>query len=128
MTTKDYTVTLYARHIYAVEEIAAETAEDAMTQARLLLANDPFALDWNEYDSPEHELDQITVEGPDGDCTEWTSPDETLSQAASHLLEALELAVAALNTAPRFAVPGRDTNSYAIAAVCDRAIAKAKGR
>lgn len=128
MTTKDYTVTLYAKHTYAVEEIAAETAEDALAQARLLLDKDPFAFDWDEYDPPALELDQITVEGPDDDCAEWISPYEALTQAAPDLLEALELAVAALNTAPRFPVPGRDTDSYAIAAVCDRTIAKAKGR
>ena len=129
MTTNDYTVTLYAKHIYAVEEIAAETAEDALAQARVLLDKNPFALDWNDYDSPDHELDQITVEGPDDDCAEWLSPDETLAQAASDLLEALELAVTALNTAPRFIVrvQGTRTDSYDIAAVCDRAIAKAKG-
>lgn len=127
MTTKTYTITLHAKHIYAVEEVAAETAEGALAQAHLLHDKNPPDLDWDEYDSPDYALDQITVEGPDGDCAEWLSPDEALSQAASDLLEALELAVAALNTAPRFTVPGRGTDSYDIAAVCDRAIAKAKG-
>ena len=46
---------------------------------------------------------------------------------APTLLEALQQAVAALNTAPRFAVPSLDTDSYRIAALCDLAIAKAKG-
>jgi hypothetical protein len=32
-----------------------------------------------------------------------------------------------LNTAPRFAVPALESDSYAIAAECGRAIAKAKG-
>jgi hypothetical protein len=48
--------------------------------------------------------------------------------AATPLLAALTQAVAALNTAPRFTVPSLDTDSYAIAALCDRAIAKANGR
>ncbi len=47
--------------------------------------------------------------------------------AGPTLLAALEQAVAALNTAPRFRVPSLDTDSYRIASLCDRAIAKAKG-
>jgi hypothetical protein len=46
----------------------------------------PPDLDWDEYESPDYALDQITVEGPDGDCAEWLSPDETLAQAASNCL------------------------------------------
>jgi hypothetical protein len=42
------------------------------------------------------------------------------------LLEALEQAVAALNTVPRFQVPSLATDSYRIAALCDRVIARAK--
>jgi hypothetical protein len=47
--------------------------------------------------------------------------------AAPDLLAALTQAVAALNTAPRFSVPCLGTDSYAIAAICDRAIGKARG-
>jgi hypothetical protein len=64
------------------------------------------------------------------DCGMMTSQEEANAQlvaSAPDLLAALEQAVAALNTAPRFAVPSLDTDSYAIAALCDRAIAKAKG-
>ncbi len=46
-----------------------------------------------------------------------------LIQAAPALLEALRLAQEALNTAPRFRVG--DTDSYKIAAIVDRAVAKA---
>jgi hypothetical protein len=42
------------------------------------------------------------------------------------LLAALEQAVEALNAAPRFKVPGLDTDSYRIASVCDAAIRKAR--
>jgi hypothetical protein len=45
-------------------------------------------------------------------------------RAASEMLSALLLAQAALNTAPRFRVG--DTDSYKIAAVVDRAVAKAR--
>lgn len=43
------------------------------------------------------------------------------------LIAALQQALAALNSAPRFRVPSLGTDSYAIAALCDRAIAGAKG-
>jgi hypothetical protein len=46
---------------------------------------------------------------------------------AKEMLDALEQAVQALNTAPRFRIPHLKTNSYKIAAICDKAIAKAKG-
>jgi hypothetical protein len=48
--------------------------------------------------------------------------------AAPELLHALEQAREALTAAPRFDVPGLESDSYAIAANCDHAIAKAKGR
>lgn len=49
-----------------------------------------------------------------------------LIAAAPDLLKALREAVRALNTAARFSVG--TTDSYAIAALCDAAIAKAEGR
>lgn len=42
-------------------------------------------------------------------------------------IEALERAILALNTAPRFRVPSLDSDSYAIASFCDRVVVKAKG-
>ena len=49
-----------------------------------------------------------------------------LIAAAPELLAACHEAVSALNVKERFKVQG--TNSYAIAALCDKAIAKAEGR
>lgn len=49
-----------------------------------------------------------------------------LIAAAPELLDALRQAVTALNVKERFKVQG--TDSYAIAALCDKAIAKAEGR
>jgi len=46
--------------------------------------------------------------------------------AVSDIIAALKQAVAALNTAPRFAVPSLDTDSYRIASACDRALALAQ--
>jgi hypothetical protein len=48
-----------------------------------------------------------------------------LAAAAPKLLAALEQAVRALNTAPRFKVGGDD--SYKIASLCDEAVSAAKG-
>ena len=53
--------------------------------------------------------------------------DAHLMAASPEMLDALQQAVTALNTVPRFAVPALDTDSYAIASICDRALARAKG-
>ncbi len=59
-------------------------------------------------------------------------PPARLLSAAPALLEACELALAALNTAPRFRVPALDTSegktdSYQIASLLSSAIKLAKG-
>jgi len=70
----------------------------------------------------------IEVCGPDGvGFAQWRDEDLSLQLAARDLLAALTRALAALNTAPRFRVAGLDTDSYAIAAECEKAIAMAKG-
>jgi hypothetical protein len=57
---------------------------------------------------------------------ELPAPFDRPRDAAPDFLAALEQAVAALNTVPRFRVHSLDTDSYRIAALCDRAIANAK--
>ena len=52
--------------------------------------------------------------------------DARLIAAAPDLLEALQQAIQALNTVPRFRVG--NTDSYRIASLCDRAVAKVTGR
>jgi hypothetical protein len=49
------------------------------------------------------------------------------SDMVPNLLAALQQAVTALNTTPRFKVPDLSTDSYRIAALCDAAIAQTKG-
>ncbi len=111
----------------ACEDIEADTPEDALALARKFVDEDSLDLCLEGYDlsSP---VNEIVVNDDDGnELAFWLSEDMRLRLAGQDLLDALEQAVAALNEAPRFAVPGLDTDSYKIAAICDKAIAKAKG-
>ena len=83
---------------------------------------------------------RLTRDGSDADASEYGSDHEygddstAVCYACDHsaifsdflrpptLLEALQQALTALNTAPRFRVPSLETNSYKIAAICDAAI------
>lgn len=73
------------------------------------------------HDGEEYMVARCYGDG-DGDVISTAS----LIAAAPPLLFALRSAVNALNVAPRFRVGG--TTSYAVAAMCDQAIAKAEGR
>ena len=101
--------------------------------ARTLLTAAP----WHHFENcegwtiagPNHELVAYCDHSLD-DKVDERSPAEANAQliaAAPDLFDALEQAVAALNEAPRFAVPGLNSDSYRIASICDKAIAKAKG-
>jgi hypothetical protein len=122
--TKTYYVGVIERAIayYEVE------AEDARTAAE----------NWQDGEFSDRDDEALESEGPcsvreqqpDGTWrkvppSEWEdAQDEEADSVALHeLFEALRLAQSALNTAPRFRVG--DTDSYKIAAVVDRAIAKA---
>ena len=62
------------------------------------------------------------------DYTEQEKANARLITAAPELLLALEKSLVALNTAPRFRVQILGVrDSYDVAAVCEAAIAKAKG-
>jgi hypothetical protein len=112
---------------YAKRDFEAGSPQEALHLARQFYADNLGELDFRTYDSIEP-LDQVQIWDPQrGVLASWENPDYLARQAASELLEALEQAVVALNTTPRFKVPSLDTNSYEIAAICDRAIAKAKG-
>ena len=50
-----------------------------------------------------------------------------LALAASDMQTALKLALEALSAAPNYPVPGQAGGSYAIASLCEQALAKAKG-
>jgi len=66
-------------------------------------------------DHPSHETETAKT----------AEADAALICAAPDLLDVCRDALAALNTAPRFKVPSRSTDSYAIAARLEKAIAKA---
>jgi hypothetical protein len=124
-----YTVTFRTDLNYATEDITAPCPEAALKRARAI-ADDRARvadLDFQPY-TDDVPVEDIIVNTPDGDrVAEWLSPDLLLRLAAEDLFNALEKALTALNTAPRFRVPRLDTDSYAIATACGRAIAKAKG-
>jgi hypothetical protein len=123
MTT--YTVYFRTDAESASHDIMADTPEQALALAHELDA--PGELWFDPYNGIMP-VNEIVVCDPDGKkVAGWRDDDLRLRLAAQDLLDALEQAVQALNTAPRFAVPHLDTDSYKIASVCDRAVAKAKG-
>jgi hypothetical protein len=111
---------------WAIYDFEADTPEQALQMAHDLWRFQSEELSFQSYDMMMP-VDEIEISGPEGaEIAVWHSPEMRLRLAASDLLEALEQAVAALNTVPRFQVPSLATDSYRIAVLCDRAIAKAK--
>jgi hypothetical protein len=124
MTT--YTVNFASDAEFASHKFDAETPERALALARKPYEDDPSELLFQPYGGMD--VNEILVYDADGnERAVWYDDELRLRLAAGDLLAALEQAVQALNTAPRFRVPHLATDSYKIAAVCDRAIAKAKG-
>jgi len=124
---KTYLATFYTDAHYAEHPVKAANPEQALKQARGL-ADDPNWLpDFESYDGAG-DINHIEIRTSTmTTVAEWQDDDLRLRLAAGDLLDALRQAVQALNEAPRFPVPGLLTDSYRIAAICDRAIAKAKG-
>jgi hypothetical protein len=125
MTT--YTAYFHTDAEWASHEFEADTPEQALALARQFYREDSSRLYFESYDGGMP-VNEITISDADGEeCMAWLDDDLRLSLAARDLLEALELALAALNTARRFRVPSLQPDSYQIAATCCKAIAKAKG-
>ena len=124
-----YTVTLRSATRWTDRTIQAKTPAAALNTARKTLDADPLSFDWEHYDSDGTELlEEIVVSDERGaELATWISDDCLRRHAAEDMLAALEQAIQALNAAPRFPVPHLLTDSYRIAAICSRAIAKAKG-
>ena len=111
----------------AGDKIEAVTPEEALEQACAWLETAPETLSWERFEIGAVNFIEITEDEGKGFAL-WRSEELTLRLAAPDLLAALEQALEALNTAPRFRVRGLDSDSYKIAAVCEAAIMRAKGR
>ena len=125
-----YTVTFRTDRDSASEEIDAASPEAALAEARAI-ANDRDRLAGLYFEPclEQSPVEDIVVDTQDGESVaQWRSPDLVLRLAAGDLIGTLEKAVTALNTARRFKVPKLDTDSYAVAAEGERAIAKARGK
>jgi hypothetical protein len=120
-----YSVRFYTTGQYADEDVEADTPEQALEKAKELIATEQDGLDY--YAREDDGVNEIRVWRGGETLAAWQHSEVSLRLAAQDLLEALEQALQALNTAPRFRIPHLDTDSYEIAAACDRAIAKAKG-
>jgi hypothetical protein len=123
----EYTVMFRTDAESADLEIAAASPQGALAEARAIAADsDRLAeLEFDPY-CEVAPVNEIVVESPDGDqAAVWRDDELRLRLAAADLLAAAEKAVAALDIVPRFRVPGLAMDSYAIAAECRQAIAKA---
>jgi hypothetical protein len=125
--TTTYRAEFFTAADYAKRDFEADSPQEALQLARQFYDDNLIALDFRSYDDIEP-LDQVQIYDPNhGILATWESPDSILHRAAPDLLAALQQALAALNTVPRFKVPGLHTDSYKIAALCDQAIARTKG-
>ena len=127
--TNTYKVFFYTEADWAETTIKAATPEQAMQRAHRIESEETETLAFQSYDGEGSGVEHIEIQSADGDTVaEWRHEDLKLRLAARDLLEALEQALVALNTARRFKVPIPGvTDSYAVAAICEAAIAKAKG-
>jgi hypothetical protein len=128
MTMTTYTATFSVAHAWATETFDAKTPDEALHRAHETFAADPALLAWCSYDPDINTLENIEIVGADErTCANWQSDDVRLRLAARDVLDALQAASQALKAAPCFEVGQLGADSYAIAALCDRAIALAKG-
>lgn len=126
MTTA-YTAYFYTEADWAKTIIKATSPELALQRARRIESDETETLNFQSYDSGAG-VEHIEIRSADGNTVvEWRHEDLLVRLAASDMLEALEQALVALNTAPRFKVPILGIiDSYAVAAICEAAITKAK--
>lgn len=85
-----FTVTFRASTRFAECHLEAATAEEALQKAHALHEEDPFNLDWEDYDFDARQLDAIDVAAETGESALWESDTQRLSDAAQDLLDALE--------------------------------------
>ena len=125
MTT--YTAYYRSDQDWTSRDFDASTPAEALALARNFYDERSLELDNFRSHDEVAGVNEIAIEGTGGYVLAvWQDDDLRLRRAAPDLLAALEQAVSALNRAPRFSVPSLDTDSYVIAATCDRAIARAR--
>ena len=122
-----YIATYYTDANYAEHEFKAKTPKQALAAAREMEGGDDGSLYFESYDEGQP-VDEIVIRDKAGkDVALWLSEERCLRRPAPDMLAALEQALVALNTAPRFKVPILGVvDSYAVAAICEAAIARAK--
>ena len=122
-----YTAQFCNQAQFATYDFEADSPEQALQLARELWEQNPGAIEFASYDMT-WPLEEIEIFGPNSEpqLAVWQNEDLFLRLAARELLQALEAALVALNTAPRFKVPALNTDSYKIAALCEEALANAK--
>lgn len=124
-----FTVTFNTDAETATTTIDAPSPQAALAEAHTIRTDKArlgrlFFQPWEKC--PVNEI--IIGDDDDDEVALWRDEDLMLRLAASSLFEALERALTALDTAPRFDVPALDCDSYAVAAECQQAIARARAR
>ena len=122
-----YTAYYRSDQDWTSRDFEASTPAEALALARNFYDERSLELDNFRSHDEVASVNVISIES--SACIElalWLDDDLRLRRAAPDLLAALEQAVTALNRVPLFRVPSLDTDSYAIAATCDRAIARAR--
>lgn len=123
----NYRVYLRSDLQWAMRHFEAKTPKQAIKAARRFADKHLDDLDFENFEACDCPINEVEIcDEDEQQLAVWRDEDLSLRLAAQDLLDALEQAVAALNAAPRFRVPGLDKDSYQIASICDRAIAKAK--
>jgi hypothetical protein len=109
MTT--YTATFSSDAEYASHDFEAETPAQALALAREFYVDETTELWFDHY--AETPVNEIAIKDADeNEFAVWQSEDLLLRLAARYLLDAVQHAVVALNTIPRFNVRQLDSDSY----------------
>jgi hypothetical protein len=123
--TRTYRAEFFTRVDWAYRDVEAKTPQDGLDRAREFFADHADELKYCSY-GEDHEVERVRIYDGERVLSSWESADYRLRLAGPDLVEALGQALRALNSAPKFAVPSLATDSYEIAARCERALAKAR--
>lgn len=123
-----YTATFRTSAEFATTTIKAKNPEAALRAAQRLWDRNQQALVFQRYDEIMP-LTDIEITNRSGkELNSWIDHEELLRGNAALLMLALEDAITALNTAPRFDVPSLGINSYDVIRECEETLAAACGK